>query len=155
MKEYVKAVLHQLEVANDSILKIIDTINEVEIDEEILEKKRTVRQILSHIALIYKADFFIMSGASKVEMDRFYESSTPHSLLEIKEALVENFQFLYTNISRFSEEDFLTPMTSWWGVTYTKYEWLIEIVGHVYHHRGQLHTILIAKGHEIKVPLFE
>ncbi|MDX8367074.1 hypothetical protein SLH52_17980 [Cytobacillus sp. IB215665] len=33
--------------------------------------------------------------------------------------------------------------TSYWGVTYTRFDWLLEIVAHLYHHRGQLHATLV------------
>lgn len=45
---------------------------------------------------------------------------------------------------------------SYWEVTYSRYEWLLEIVAHIYHHRGQLHAILVhSYGLDLKGSLFE
>lgn len=43
----------------------------------------------------------------------------------------------------FYEEELHMEMTSYWGTTYSWYEWLIEITTHLYHHRGQLHSMLV------------
>ncbi|WP_234007866.1 hypothetical protein [Lysinibacillus sp. FJAT-14745] len=56
----------------------------------------------------------------------------------------------------YTEVDLQDKLTSHWGVTYSRYEWLLEILAHVYHHRGQLHAMLVhCCGIDQKVPLFE
>ena len=56
----------------------------------------------------------------------------------------------------FNEEELHQEMTSYWGTTYSRYEWLLEIIAHLYHHRGQLHSILVhCYGMDLNVQLFE
>lgn len=155
MNIYLQAIFHQLEVANESIINLIGAVPEDVLDEKIFDDKRKIRELLSHIAVIYRADFMIMNQATMEEMVLFYEENAPTNLSDIKNQISSNFQFLKERMSSYSTEEIVKVTTSYWGVSYRRFEWLVEIVAHIYHHRAQLHTLLLAKGIDPKVGLFE
>ena len=74
----------------------------------------------------------------------------------MKEALLSNFALLENRYLDYTEEELMQTTTSYWGVSYTRFEWLVEISSHLYHHRGQLHAMLIhCVGKDPNVALFE
>ncbi|WHY73858.1 DinB family protein [Fictibacillus enclensis] len=151
----IKPILHQLEIANRSILNLIDSMEASDLDISLGENKRNVKDLLTHISMIYKADVFIMNEAGQKEMEKFYSKHNPKTPREIKELLISHFEYLKDSIRHYREEDWLVVTTSWWGVSYSRYEWMLEILAHIYHHRGQLHTALSMNGKDLAVPLFE
>ena len=155
MKHTVQATLNQIKIAVDSLVLMTDKVKEINLDIKPIEGKRSIVELLAHISLICKADFLILNEATQVEMNEFYRGNCPYTLEDIREALLNNFQFLSEEAARYSNQELLESTTSYWGVTYTRFEWLIEIVGHVYHHRGQLHTLLVQNKLDPKVSLFE
>ena len=89
-------------------------------------------------------------------MITYYSTVSLTSKIEIKEALLSNYTFMEERFMEFSKEELHEEMTSYWGTTYSRFEWLLEIVAHLYHHRGQLHSILVhCYGMDLKVQLFE
>lgn len=155
MNPYVKSVLNQLEILIESISSIIHQLEEEDLQVQPISTKRSIGELLKHISVICKADYLILNNAPREEMDKFYNSIMLYTLLVIEQQLFENFRFLKNNISKYKEEELLEQTTSYWGVTYTRYEWLLEIVIHISHHRGQLHTMLSHCGKDLKVQLFE
>ncbi|PEP54630.1 DinB family protein [Bacillus pseudomycoides] len=155
MNPYVKSVLNQLEIVVESISSIIHQLGEEDLQVQPIATKRSIGELLKHISVICKADYLILNNASREEMDKFYNSIMLYTLLDIEQQLFENFRFLKKNISKYKEEELLEQTTSYWGVTYTRYEWLLEIATHISHHRGQLHTMLSHYGKDLKVQLFE
>ncbi|MDM5198287.1 DinB family protein [Fictibacillus enclensis] len=148
-------ILRQLEVANRSILNLIDSMEASDLDISLGENKRNVRELLTHISSIYKADVLIMNETGQKEIEKFYSGHDPQTSGQIKERLTSNFEYLKDSIRHYQEEDWLVVTTSWWGVSYSRYEWMLEILAHTYHHRGQLHTALSMNGKDLAVPLFE
>ncbi|MFI2857357.1 DinB family protein [Paenibacillus sp. JSM ZJ436] len=114
-------------------------------------------ELLSHMSVICKADFLIGAGASEEEMDQFYEEAEPEvNRKAITEALLHNYAYLKEGIAKLSEEELLQERTSYFGVVHSRYEWLLDTQAHLFHHRGQLHSMIV---HNLKlepnVPLFE
>ncbi|MEB9972517.1 DinB family protein [Bacillus cereus] len=155
MNSYVTSVLNQLEILVESISSIIYQLKEEDLQVQPIATKRSIGELLKHISVICKAHYLILNNASKEEMDKFYDSIMLCTLLDIEQQLVENFIFLKDNISKYKEEELIEQTTSYWGVTYTRYEWLLEIVIHISHHRGQLYTMLNHYRKDLKVQLFE
>ena len=117
--------------------------------------KRSLGETLSHISVICQADYCIANEASEAVMAEFYSKNDPSSLHDIREALHSNFEFLVRNYSNYSNQELHEVTTSYWGVSYSRYEWLLEILCHVYHHRGQLYSLLSQNIKEPKIVLFE
>lgn len=151
----IKPIFHQLEVANRTILAMMEEMESGDLEITLGKNKRTVRDLLVHLSVIYKADYLIMNEATQEEMEQFYAEHTPKTPHEIRESLHLHFKYLRDKVSVYTEEEWSVVMTSWWGVSYSRYEWMLEILGHIYHHRAQLHTVLVLNGRDVTVPLFE
>jgi uncharacterized damage-inducible protein DinB len=156
MNSYCRYVFHQIRVAVKSIVEVVDCLEENDLQQRPTTTKQSIGELLGHIATICRADYYIAEGANQKEMAAFYSSVSLDSKEEIKEELLNNYTFLQEQFMRFNEEQLHEEMTSYWGTTYSRYEWLLEIVTHLYHHRGQLHSMLIhGCGVDLKVQLFE
>ena len=143
MNVYCQSTLHQMEVAITSIIGMMDTLTDEDLTKRPTPSKHSIGELLSHIALICKADDLIAGGAGQEEMTAFYSSKPLKSLVDIRKELLHNFHSLKEGTAALTEDMLMEEMTSYWGVTYTRFEWLVEIVAHLYHHRGQLHAMLV------------
>ena len=150
------SVLHQIEIAIQSIIKIIDQLEEEDLTKRPTPNKHSIGELLEHIAVLCEADLHIANETTEGAMSQFYATVSYQTLKELKNGLQHHFQVLTQHYLTLSDSELLTPTTSYWGVTYTKYEWLLEILGHIYHHRGQLHAMLVhCYNKDPKIPLFE
>ena len=143
MNPYCQSALHQIKIAVSTIIEMIDKLEESDLPKRPTPNKHSIGELLEHIALICKADALIAEGASQEEMSAFYSSVVYENLDEIKVALQANYQLLEDKFMEFTEGELQQEITSFWGVTYTRFEWLLEIIAHIYHHRGQLHAMLV------------
>ena len=153
---YCKSTLHQIRVAVTSIMEIIDTLEEADLLKRPTMGKHSIGELFTHITTICSADLLITTGASSEELQKYYAEIGYTSLSEIKDGLMKNYHLLEQHYSGLTEHELFSTSSAYWGVTYTKYEWLLEILAHLYHHRGQLHAILVhCYKHDPKVSLFE
>lgn len=112
--------------------------------------------MLEHIAIICEADWRIANEATQEEMETFYANVSYKTVKSIEKGLTTNFHSLKNNYMKLSDTELLSRTTSYWGVTYTRYEWLLEILAHVYHHRGQVHAMLVhCYDKDPKISMFE
>lgn len=138
-----RSVLHQIEVAVKTIIEMIEKLEEDDLLIRPTANKHSIGELLEHIAVICEADWRISNMAAKHEMDHFYSKISYQSLDSIKEGLSSNFNALKHNYLKLSEGELRTKTTSYWGLSYTRYEWLLETLAHIYHHRGQFHAMLV------------
>ncbi|MFC5602053.1 DinB family protein [Sporosarcina koreensis] len=156
MNTYVKATLNQISIAVRSITDMVDKLEPGDLDVQPMENKYSIRQLLAHISLICQADLLIADEASEEQMRNFYSSNRLQNTSEMKEALLENFALLENRYLHYTEDELMQTTTSYWGVSYSRFEWLLEISSHLYHHRGQLHAMLLhCVGKDPEVALFE
>ncbi|MDC2867080.1 MULTISPECIES: DinB family protein [unclassified Bacillus (in: firmicutes)] len=152
---FVQAALHQLEIAIDSTILMLEQVTYDELQQRPLENKRSLFEICTHLSLICHADFLILNESSKEELDTFYKQHTPHTLEEVQQTMIEGFQLLSKIFQAYSLTELEEVTHSYWGASYSRFEWLLEIVAHFYHHRGQLHTLLVEHVKDLLIPLFE
>lgn len=156
MNAYVKATLNQISVAVKSTADMMDKLEPSDLKVQPTENKLSIGQLIAHMSLICKADMLISDEASEEQMSTFYSSNPLQTLSGMKEALLANFDFLENRYHEYTEEELIQMTTSYWGVSYTRFEWLLEISSHLYHHRGQLHAMLVhCMGKDPEVALFE
>ncbi|QDP38978.1 DinB family protein [Radiobacillus deserti] len=156
MNPIVQQALHQIKIAMDSSVKLVNMLTEEDLDVRPTKEKFSVGELAAHLAIICEADWYIANGVTAVEMDRFYKKVNPTTIQEIKQAFLHSYDVLEQGYLSFSEEVLQQQITSHWGVTYSRYEWLLEILAHVYHHRGQLHTTMVhILRKDPRIPLFE
>ncbi|KQL18208.1 DinB family protein [Cytobacillus solani] len=156
MSTYCKSALNQIKIALKATAEIIDKLEEADLQKRPSLNKRSIGELLEHIAIICKADLLISNGATQEEMKEFYSSVLFKNIKDIKDALVVNYKCLKECYMKFTEAELQESITSYWEVTYTRFEWLLEILAHVYHHRGQLHSMLVhCYGKDPNILLFE
>jgi uncharacterized damage-inducible protein DinB len=149
-------VFHQIEVAVNTIIQIIDNLKEEDLQKRPTPNKHSIGEILEHLAIICEADWRISNEVSEKEMASFYSRISYKTLDSIKSSLLANFSSLKTTYMKMSDEELMEKATSYWGVTYTRYEWLLEVLAHIYHHRGQLHAMLVhCYGKDPNILMFE
>lgn len=154
-EEILKPIFNQLNIAIQSLITMSEQFTEEELAISPITNKRSIMEIFRHIAVICRADHVISCEATEDEMCEFYNRNEPNTLQEIRVHLSENYLYLYQVYAEYTKEQLFESKTSYWGVSYTRYEWLIEIVSHVYHHRGQLHSLLAQNIRDPLVSLFE
>ncbi|MCL6457269.1 MAG: DinB family protein [Gorillibacterium sp.] len=146
----IEPIFHQLQLAIHSLLALCDKLTAEDLAYRPQERSRSIREQLAHLSLICLADLHIAQEASQQEMDNFYASHPMKTLTEIKESMRTTYSALYDAYISLTPAQLLEEQTSYWGVTYSRYGWLLEIFGHIYHHRGQLQAQLSAKGVEMQ-----
>ncbi|HDX9577140.1 TPA: DinB family protein [Bacillus pseudomycoides] len=152
---FVKAALHQLEIAIHSTILMLEQITYTELQQRPLKNKRSLFEICTHLSLICHADFLILNEASKEELDTFYTQHTLHTLEEVHQTTKEGFQLLSKAFQTYSLTELEEVTHSYWGASYSRFEWLLEIIAHFYHHRSQLHTLLAEHVKDPQISLFE
>ncbi|WP_043930411.1 DinB family protein [Bacillus sp. EB01] len=156
MNTYCKSTLHQIEIAIYTTASIIDQLEESDLPKRPHPDKFSVGELLGHLATICRADMAISNGATQEEMSHLYASIPYSNLIDIKAALFANFKALEERYKNYTDDELQQETTSYWGVSYTRYEWLLEILAHVYHHRAQLHALLVyCYGKDPEISLFE
>lgn len=156
MNPYLQATFNQISISIQSIADLLDELEPGDLDAQPTENKLSIGQLFVHMALICKADLLIANEASEEEMSTFYASNHFTAIGDMKDALLTNFSSLKTRYINYTEDELMQKTTSYWGVSYTRYEWLLEISSHLYHHRGQLHAMLVhCLGKNPQIRLFE
>lgn len=156
MNVYVKATLNQISIAVRSVGDMMDKLETSILAIQPTENKLSIGQLLAHMSLICQADLLISDEASEEQMSTFYSSNRLQTISEMREALLANYNLLENRYLEYTEGELMQTTTSYWGVSYTRFEWLLEISSHLYHHRGQLHAMLVhCVGKDPEVTLFE
>lgn len=157
MNSYCVGVFKELDLAVDSIVELIDTLSEEDLAIRPTEGKWSIGELLAHMSVLCKADFLIGAGASEEELDLFYAEAEPAANRKaIQEALMKNYADLKDGIGKLRDEELLAETASFFGVVHSRYEWLLDTQAHLFHHRGQLHAMIIhLLKREPNVPLFE
>ncbi|WP_121661655.1 DinB family protein [Metabacillus litoralis] len=143
MNLYTKSALKQIKLALDSVSTMINQLKEEDLHIKALATKRSIGELLEHISVLCEADLLILNGATEGEMSSFYNAHSYKTLEGLQQALEKHYKILEKAFLNYTENELLEMTTSYWGVTYSRYEWLLEIIAHLYHHRGQLHSLLV------------
>ncbi len=156
MNPYCAGCLHQIEVALQKTLDIMQFLKDEDLSFRPTPGKMSIQELLAHIATICKTDYYISLGYSEKEMTDIYEEIQLASLEKMKTEMKTSFAMLKQAYEHYTDEELQQSVTSYWGVSYTRFEWLVEITAHIYHHRGQLHTVLThCYGKDYNLVLFE
>ncbi|MGM0896409.1 MAG: DinB family protein [Bacillota bacterium] len=156
MQVYCEQVFHQLELIVTSTGELISSIEESDWEVRPTDGKFSVGELIGHIALICEADLRIANGAGETDMAAFYESQTPGSKEQAKAELTRSFNLLKDFYLPLNEQQLKEAHTAYWGVSYSRFGWLVETLAHLTHHRGQLHSMMVhGLGKDPKVMLFE
>lgn len=152
---YIESVIHQLKFSVDSVIHMINCLSDDDLHYRPMVNKKSIGELVQHLCELIQADLLISSGATRLEMEEFYTSVNYHSIVDLKALLSRGIEQLINTYKLYNEEDLKQKKSSYWGVEYTRFEWLLEILVHFTHHRSQLHTLIVLKKGDMKVSLFE
>jgi len=157
MNVYCKGIINQMDMAVDSVIKLMNTLSDEDLNIKPNAEKWSIGELLVHMSVLCKADLLIGLGNSEEELDRYYVETEPETNLKsIASTLIDNYSFLRESIGELDEKELLRVTTSFFGAVHSRYEWLLDKQAHFYHHRGQLHAMLVhVLKREPNVQLFE
>ncbi|HFJ9285645.1 DinB family protein [Bacillus cereus group sp. N11] len=152
---FVQSALHQLKVAVDTSIQILNQYNESDLKITLIESKRSLFEMCTHLSLICHADLLILNGISEKELHTFYIEQTPETIAQMQQMMIQGYDLLSKTFLSYSNEELAEIMTAYWDIAYSRFEWLLEIVAHFYHHRSQIHILLVEHVKDPCIPLFE
>ncbi|MEJ3737195.1 MULTISPECIES: DinB family protein [Bacillus cereus group] len=152
---FVQSALHQLQVAVDTSIQMLNRYKEDELKIQPIHSKRSFFEMCAHLSLICHADLLILNGSTEKELRTFYLEHTPETIAYMQQIMLEGYNLLSKTFLSYSHEELAAVMTAYWSVSYSRFEWLLEIVAHFYHHRGQIHILLCEHIKDPNVPLFQ
>ncbi|GMR66971.1 MULTISPECIES: hypothetical protein [Bacillus] len=152
---FVQSALHQLQVAVDTSIQMLNQYKVDELKIQPIHSKRSLFEMCAHLSLICHADLLILNGSTEKELRIFYLEHTPETIAYMQQIMIEGYNLLSKTFLSYSQEELAEVMTAYWGVSYSRFEWLLEILSHFYHHRGQVHILLCEHMKDPRIPLFE
>ncbi|MEI3892655.1 MULTISPECIES: DinB family protein [Bacillus] len=152
---FVESALHQFKIAVDTSIQMLNQYNEDDLKIQPIHSKRSVFEICAHLSLICHADLLILNGITEKELHTFYLEHTPETIAYMQQIMIEGYNLLPKTFLSYSKEELAEVMTAYWGISYSRFEWLLEILSHFYHHRGQVHILLCEHMKDPCISLFE
>ncbi|WP_226605895.1 DinB family protein [Bacillus cereus] len=152
---FVQSALHQLKVAIDTSIYMLNQYSENDLKIQPIHSKRSLFEMCIHLSLICHADLLILNGIPEKELHTFYIEYTPVTVAHMQQTMIEGYNLLSKTFLSYSQIELAEVMTAYWGISYSRFEWLLEIVAHFYHHRGQIHLLLCEHMKDPRIPLFE
>ncbi|MBT2579932.1 DinB family protein [Bacillus sp. ISL-8] len=152
---FVPSALNQVKIAIDTSIQILNQYTESDLKIQTIESKRSLFEMCTHLSLICHADLLILNGITEKDLHTFYIEQTPETITQMQQTMIQGYDLLSKTFLSYSNEELAEIMTAYWGISYSRFEWLLEIVAHFYHHRGQIHVLLVEHIKDPCIPLFE
>ncbi|MDM5427452.1 DinB family protein [Bacillus sp. SIMBA_074] len=152
---FVPSALNQVKIAIDTSIQILNQYTESDLKIKSIESKRSLFEMCTHLSLICHADLLILNGITEKDLHTFYIEQTPETITQIQQTMIQGYDLLSKTFLSYSNEELAEIMTAYWGISYSRFEWLLEIVAHFYHHRGQIHILLCEHVKDPNIPLFQ
>ncbi|QWU44854.1 MULTISPECIES: DinB family protein [Bacillus] len=152
---FVPSALNQVKIAIDTSIQILSQYTESDLKIKPIESKRSLFEMYKHLSLICHADLLILNGITEKELHTFYIEQTPETITQMQQTMIQGYDLLSKTFLSYSNEELAEIMTAYWGISYSRFEWLLEIVAHFYHHRGQIHILLCEHVKDPNIPLFQ
>ena len=136
-------LLHQLNAVTQSVSDLFHLTPIHRLDYRPAKAVRSLLELGNHFAAVPLVDLAILQGNPHQVTETIEDTlhgAGPRDWIEIFErgarAVVEYFE-------RLSEEEFETRFTrAHYGTANIQCVWLLELLGHIYHHRGQFYAYL-------------
>lgn len=152
---FVPSALNQVKIAIDTSIQILNQYTESDLKIKSIESKQALFEMCTHLSLICHADLLILNGITEKDLHTFYIEQTPETITQIQQTMIQGYDLLSKTFLSYSNEELAEIMTAYWGISYSRFEWLLEIVAHFYHHRGQIHILLCEHVKDPNIPLFQ
>ena len=151
---FVQSALHQLKVAIDTSIDMLNQYSENDLKIQPIHSKRSLFEMCAHLSLICHADLLILNGIPEKITYLLYRTY-PVTVAHMQQTMIEGYNLLSKTFLSYSQIELAEVMTAYWGISYSRFEWLLEIVAHFYHHRGQIYILLCEHMKDPRIPLFE
>lgn len=102
---FVQSALHQLKVAIDTSIQMLNRYKEDELKIQPIHSKRSLFEICAHLSLICHADLLILNGITEKELHTFYKEQTPETIMQIQQTMIQGYDLL-------SKTFYLIPMNN-------------------------------------------
>ncbi|MDR7074905.1 DinB family protein [Fictibacillus barbaricus] len=117
------------------------------------ENMRTFLELANHLVQIPHVDLAILQEKSEADIRKLEDKLRAENEAELTHVLEEGYHLLKSYFLSLSQEDFFQKETKAFyaekGMSQAK--WLVEIVTHAFHHRGQLFTYLKQTKHDVNM----
>lgn len=98
-----ESVLHQIEVAVKTLIKIVSQLEEADLRKRPTLHKQSIGELLEHIAIICEADWRIANEATQDEMETFYANVSYKTVKLIEKGLMTNFHSFYPFVNNLTD----------------------------------------------------
>lgn len=114
---------------------------------------RTLRELAEHLAAIPEVDLLILQEHTAEEVRKLESRFAETDFTKLGPAMAEGLELLRQYMTALPEEDFLHKKTKPFYLEHgsAQAKWLIEVVTHAQHHRGQLFTYLKLQGYDVSM----
>jgi uncharacterized damage-inducible protein DinB len=114
---------------------------------------RTLKELAEHLTAIPAMDLLILQEYPEIEIRKLEAQYAEVPFSELSAKMAEGLAELRNYMNELPEEDFLHKQTTPFYIDHgaTQAKWLVEIVTHAQHHRGQLFTYLKIQGYEVNM----
>jgi uncharacterized damage-inducible protein DinB len=117
------------------------------------ENMRSFMELANHLVQIPHVDLAILQEKPEMDIRTLENKLAASNVSELSHVLEEGYHLLKSYFLSLSEQEFLEKETKAFyaekGMTQAR--WLVEIVTHAFHHRGQLFTYLKQTNHDVNM----
>jgi len=104
---------------------------------------RSLLELGNHFAAVPLVDLAILQGNPNQVTDTIEETLHGAGPVDWVEIFTRGCRAVAEYFERMDEEEFETKLTrAWYGTAKEQAVWLLEVICHIYHHRGQLYAYL-------------
>lgn len=112
---FVQSALHQLKVAIDTSIYMLNQYSENDLKIQPIHSKRSLFEMCAHLSLICHADLLILNGISEKELHTFYIEHTPVTVAHMQQTMIEGYNLLSKTFLYYSQIELAKVMTAYWG----------------------------------------
>jgi uncharacterized damage-inducible protein DinB len=144
-------LVKQLDFLHKNLLVYLNYWPEGKEDWKPVENSFSLLELACHLCNLPDDYVLILQGKIEALNKKMEASSWPEQgPSDIASTLNRSFQELKETIDSFSDEDFTQKMIPWpFGEPLTPKEHLMNLITHMYHHRGQFHLYLKQLGKSV------
>ncbi|MGQ0516762.1 DinB family protein, partial [Bacillus sp. D-CC] len=91
---FVQSALHQLQVAVDTSIQMLNRYKEDELKIQPIHSKRSLFEMCAHLSLICHADLLILNGSTEKELRTFYLEHTPETIAYMQQIMIASSELV-------------------------------------------------------------
>lgn len=144
----------ELELIVRTSCALMDKIKPEDLAYRPADNMRTLRELAEHLAAVPDVDLLILQEGTEEQVRALEaEFSKENGMQGLTERMRGGLARLRAYMDGLSDEAFLQRKTRPFYLEHasTQAKWLVEIVTHAQHHRGQLFTYLKIRGYEVNM----